>query len=94
AGDERLPAEGVETGSSVLGSGVMFDQIEKGLEGLAKGEDKTLTIDFPAEWRVPQLAGKTVQVHVKAVEVSEPVLPVVDKEFIKSFGVKSGDAEK
>ncbi|CAD1788877.1 trigger factor [Xanthomonas euroxanthea] len=94
AGDERLPAEGVETGSSVLGSGVMFDQIEKGLEGLAKGEDKTLTIDFPAEWRVPQLAGKTVQVHVKAVEVSEPVLPVVDKEFIKSFGVKSGDAEQ
>lgn len=70
AGDERLPAEGVETGSSVLGSGVMFDQIEEGLEGLSKGEDKALSIDFPADWRVPQLAGKTVQVHVKAVEVS------------------------
>lgn len=43
---------------------------------------------------MPQLAGKTVQVHVKAVEVSEPVLPEVNKEFIKSFGVKSGDAEQ
>ncbi len=94
AGEERLPAEGVESGGSVLGSGVMFEQIEQGLEGLAKGGEKTLSVDFPAEWRVPQLAGKTVQVHVKAVEVSEPVLPDVDKEFIKSFGVKSGDAEQ
>ncbi|MFT4248371.1 MAG: trigger factor [Pseudomonas sp.] len=94
AGDERLPAEGVEKGSSILGSGVMFEQIEKGLEGLAKGEEKTLSVDFPAEWRVPQLAGKTVQVHVKATEVSEPVLPEADKAFIKSFGVKSGELEQ
>ena len=94
AGDERLPAEGVETGSSILGSGVMFDQIEKGLEGLTKGEEKTLSIDFPADWRVPQLAGKTVQVHVKATEVSEPVLPELDKAFIKSFGVKNGELEQ
>jgi trigger factor len=91
AGDERLPAEGVEKGSSVIGSGTMFEQIEKGLEGLVKGEDKTLAVDFPAEWRVPQLAGKTVQVNVKALEVSAPLLPEVDAGFIKSFGVKSGD---
>jgi trigger factor len=94
AGDERLPAEGAEKGSSILGSGVMFEQIEKGLEGLAKGEEKTLSVDFPADWRVPQLAGKTVDVHVKATDVSEPVLPEVNKEFIKSFGVKNGEAEQ
>ncbi len=94
AGDERLPAEGAERGSSILGSGVMFDQIEKGLEGLSKGEEKTLSVEFPADWRVPQLAGKTVAVHVKAVEVSEPVLPEVNKEFIKSFGVKNGEVEQ
>ena len=94
AGDERLPAEGAEKGSSVIGSGVMFDKIEQGLIGLAKGQEKTLDIEFPADWRVPQLAGKAVQVHVKALEVSEPVLPEVNKEFIKSFGVKSGDAEQ
>jgi trigger factor len=94
AGDERLPAEGVEKGSSVIGSGVMFPAIEQGLVGLSKDEEKTLTVDFPADWRVPQFAGKQVQVHVKAVEVAAPVLPEVDKEFIKSFGVKSGDAEQ
>ncbi|MGV8960848.1 MAG: trigger factor [Stenotrophomonas sp.] len=94
AGDERLPAEGVERGSVVIGSGMMFEQIEKGLIGLVAGEEKVLTVDFPAEWRVPALAGKQVQVTVKASEVSAPVVPDVDKEFIKSFGVKSGDAEQ
>ncbi|XQA59902.1 trigger factor [Xanthomonas sacchari] len=93
-GDERLPAEGVEKGSSVIGSGVMFPAIEQGMVGLSKDEEKTLTVDFPADWRVPQFAGKQVQVHVKAVDVAAPVLPDVDKEFIKSFGVKSGDAEQ
>ena len=94
AGDERLPAEGTEKGNVIIGSGMMFEQIEKGLVGLAKGEEKTLTVDFPAEWRVPALAGKQVQVTVKATEVSEPVLPEVDAAFIKSFGVKGGDMEQ
>ncbi|MGN0863019.1 MAG: trigger factor, partial [Stenotrophomonas koreensis] len=68
--------------------------IEQALVGLAKGEEKTLDVDFPADWRVAQLAGKTAQVTVKAVDVAEAVLPEVDAEFIKSFGVKGGDVEQ
>ena len=94
AGDERLPAEGVEKGVTVLGSGGMFPEIETALVGLGKGEEKTIEVQFPANWRVPQLAGKQVQVHLKAEQVSEPVLPDVDAAFIKSFGVKSGEPEK
>ncbi len=94
AGDERLPAEGSEKGATLIGSGVMFGAIEQALIGLAKGEEKTVAVDFPADWRVPQLAGRQVQVHVKVTEVAEPVLPEVDKDFIRSFGVKSGDPEQ
>lgn len=94
AGDERLPAEGVEKGATLVGSGVMYPDIEKGLQGLAAGEDKSISVDFPADWRVPQLAGKQVDVHVKVTEVAESVMPEVDREFIRSFGVKSGDAEQ
>jgi trigger factor len=94
AGDERLPAEGVEKGATLIGSGVMYPDIEKGLVGVATGEEKTIAVEFPADWRVPQLAGKKVDVHVKVTEVSESVLPEVDREFIRSFGVKSGDAEQ
>ena len=93
-GDERLPAEGVEKGSIILGQGMMFETIEKGLAGLATGEEKTLDVEFPADWRVPALAGKNVQVTVKVAAVSEESLPEVDDAFIKSFGVKAGDTEQ
>lgn len=91
---ERLPAEGAEKGQVIIGGGMMFPPIEQALVGLAKGEEKTLDVEFPADWRVPALAGKTAQVTVKAVDVSESVLPEVDAEFIKSFGVKGGDVEQ
>ena len=91
AGDERLPAEGVEHGVDVIGSGAMLPEIEAALAGMHAGEEKTIEVSFPAEWRVPKLAGKTVQVHLKAEQVSEPVLPEIDPAFIRSFGVKSGE---
>ncbi|HZF98510.1 MAG TPA: trigger factor, partial [Pseudoxanthomonas sp.] len=52
------------------------------------------TVDFPADWRVQALAGRQVQVHLKVVDVSESVMPEVDGDFVKSFGVKSGDLEQ
>ncbi|MFC3551199.1 trigger factor [Lysobacter cavernae] len=90
-GDERLPAEGVERGATAIGSGAMFPAIEAALVGLKVDEEKLAEIEFPADWRVPQFAGKKVNVHLKATKVSEPVLPEVDATFIKSFGIKSGD---
>ena len=94
AGDERLPAEGVEKGATLIGSGVMYPDIENALVGLAKGEEKDITVNFPADWRVAQLAGRQVQVYLKVTEVSESVMPEVDKEFVRSFGVKGGDLEQ
>ena len=49
---------------------------------------------FPAEWPVPALAGKTANVHLKAVQVAEAQLPEVNHAFIRSFGVKSGEADQ
>jgi trigger factor len=58
------------------------------------GDEKTVDVTFPADWRVPQLAGRSVQVHLKAEQVSEAVLPEVDADFIRSFGVKNGEMEQ
>lgn len=90
----RLPAEGVERGSTVIGSGMMFAGLEAALPGLTKGEDKTVDVDFPADWPVLALAGKTAQMHVTALNVAEAKLPEVDQAFIRSFGVKSGESER
>jgi trigger factor len=88
---ERLPAEGAERGVTMIGSGAMFPEIENAIVGMSAGDDKTLTVDFPENWRVPQLAGKQAVVNVKVEAISEPVLPEVDAEFIRSFGVRSGE---
>ncbi len=88
---ERLPAEGAERGVTVIGSGAMFADIEHALVGMNASEEKTLTVDFPEDWRVAQLAGKHAEVHIRIEQISEPFMPEVDAEFIKSFGVKSAD---
>lgn len=93
-GDERLPPEGTEKGTAVLGTGALLPALEAALEGMSAGDEKDVEIEFPADWRVSQLAGKKAVVHVKAVRVTEPVLPEVDADFIRSFGVKSGEVEQ
>lgn len=90
-GDERLPPEGAEQGTVVIGTGAMLPELEQALVGMSAGDEKTVEVTFPENWRVPKLAGKTVQVHMKAVQVSGEVLPEVDTAFIRSFGVKSGE---
>ncbi len=93
-GDERMPAEGAERGVTVIGTGGMLPELEAALAGMAKGDEKTVDVTFPAGWRVPQLAGRQAQVHLKVEQVSEQVLPEVDAAFIKSFGVKGGALEQ
>ncbi len=94
AGEQRVPAEGVERGADVIGSGMMLEAIEQALVGMAAGESKQFDADFPADWRVSEFAGKTVQVNISVTRVAEPVEPEVDADFIRSFGVKSGDMEQ
>ena len=88
---ERMPSEGAERGVTVIGSGGMFPTIEQALIGMSAGEEKTVAVDFPADWRVAPLAGKHADVHVKIEQISEPHLPEVDADFIRSFGVRSGE---
>lgn len=91
---QRMPAEGVERGVAVIGSGGMLPDIESALAGMAKGDTKDIEVTFPAEWRVPQLAGKTAKVHLAVEQVSEAMMPEADAAFIRSFGVKSGEMEQ
>lgn len=91
---QRMPAEGVEKTSTVLGSGGMYPEVESAIVGMQPGEEKTIDVTLPADWHMPQFAGKTVTSTFKLVDLAEQVLPEVDAVFIRSFGVKSGDLEQ
>ena len=91
---ERMPAEGFEKTSTVLGSGGLFTEVEDALVGMQAGEEKTIDVTLPADWHVAQFAGKTVNSTFRLVDVTERVMPEVDAAFIRSFGVKSGELEQ
>lgn len=89
----RVPETGAEKGATVIGSGVMFPELEAQLSGMSAGDERDVEIAFPADWRVPALAGQNAKVTLKATQVSEPKMPEADEAFVKSFGVKSGKLE-
>lgn len=91
----RRDGEEFEGGSAqgtnlVLGSERMIPGFESGIEGKSAGESFTLDLSFPEEYQNAELAGKEVAFEITLNSVSEQVMPAVDEEFYKSFGVEEG----
>jgi trigger factor len=77
----------------VLGSGAMIEGFESGLLGARAGDERVLEVRFPDDYRAEHLAGKEASFTVKVRRVAEPVLPEIDEEFVKAFGVEAGTVE-
>ncbi len=77
----------------VLGSDTMVPGFEEGLVGAKAGDKPVLELKFPDDYRVEHLAGKDATFNVEVKVVSEPKLPEVDEEFVKSLGVEDGTEE-
>ena len=91
----KLDGEEFEGGSAqgtnlVLGSERMIPGFEAGIEGKSASDVFTLDLSFPEEYHNKELAGKEVAFEITLNSVSEQVMPVVDEEFYKSFGVEEG----
>src|SRR5438445_8016862 len=93
-GTFRHPAEGVDRVGTILGSGAMSSTLEDALIGNAAAQPVTASVTFPADFRVPELAGRTAQVEAKIIRVQESALPEVDDAFISAFGIRDGGVEK
>jgi len=78
----------------VLGEARMLPDLENGLVGAVPGEKRNVTVNFPADYRASELAGKSAIFATEIKTVEEPVLPELDEEFCKSFGVTEGGLPK
>ncbi|OHC26144.1 MAG: trigger factor [Pseudomonadales bacterium RIFCSPLOWO2_12_59_9] len=74
----------------VLGSGRMIPGFEDGLLGAAAGEERVLSLTFPADYQNLELAGKAAEFSVSVTAVAAPTLPELNAEFFALFGVKEG----
>ncbi|MDR0840733.1 MAG: trigger factor [Christensenellaceae bacterium] len=67
----------------VIGSGSFIPGFEEQMIGLAIGEQKELTVTFPAEYHSEELAGKEAVFAVKVNGIQVKELPELDDEFAK-----------
>ena len=91
--EETIPEEGSLRLAVILGESG-FEALEKAVKKMSPGDEKDIKLEFPAAFREPALAGKTAEVAVTLTEVQESEVPEIDEEFVKSFGVASGDIEE
>ena len=78
----------------VLGEGVMLQDFEDAVMGLAVGESKSFEMVFPDNYPAKDLAGQTVTFDLTVNRVGAPELPEIDADFAQSLGIADGDVEK
>jgi len=78
----------------LLGGGRMLKDFESAITGMKAGERKQVSVPYPADYHNPALAGKAASfdVHVKTVE--EKLLPDLDEEFCREYGVLEGGIDQ
>jgi trigger factor len=64
-----------------LGSESLVEGFEEGLLGAEPGDERTVEVRFPDDYRADELAGKTATFTVKVKEVREKELPELNDEF-------------
>jgi trigger factor len=64
-----------------LGTQTLVEGFEEGLIGASAGEERTIDVAFPEDYRAEELAGKPAQFQVTVNEVREKELPELDDDF-------------
>ena len=87
---EGAPFEGnkAEQFALVLGSNSMIPGFEDQLVGASAGDEKNLKVTFPDNYPASDVAGKEAEFRIKVHSVSEPVLPEMDDDFARAFGIE------
>jgi trigger factor len=83
-----------ERAGTIIGSNAVGKELEDKLTGHKTGDEFDADMMFPADFRIPALAGRQANVAVKIVRVQESKLPEIDDAFIASFGIGEGGLDK
>ncbi|XQW86063.1 trigger factor [Thalassotalea piscium] len=76
-----------------LGASRMIPGFEKDIIGMKVGEEKTIKVTFPEDYHAENLKGKEAEFDISVVKTEGAVLPEIDEEFAKLFGIEDGGVE-
>lgn len=77
-----------------LGEGRMLPEFDTALTGMTAGETKTFNLVFPPEYHGREVAGKMAEFSLTVHSVARPILPEIDAEFARKFGIASGSVDE
>lgn len=72
-------------------SGIPIKGFSEQIIGLNKGQNKSFTLTFPADYQMAELAGKECLFNINVSEIKEKHLPDLDDEFAKTVNADSVD---
>ncbi len=75
----------------LIGEGSFIPGFTEQLIGASAGEKRTVSVTFPADFVISQVADKAGSFEVDIITVKQKDLPVVDDAFAKEFGLESVD---
>jgi trigger factor len=71
----------------------MIPGFEQEITGMKAGEEKTIKVTFPDDYHAENLKGKEAEFDIVVHKTEGSVLPDVDEEFAKLFGVEEGGVD-
>ncbi|MBA6363663.1 trigger factor, partial [Colwellia sp. BRX8-8] len=71
----------------------MIPGFEKEITGMKAGDEKTIKVTFPDDYHAENLKGKEAEFDIVLHKTEGPVLPTIDEDFAKLFGVQEGGVE-
>src|SRR5215216_5983479 len=81
--EDEIKVDDVEV---VLGGPGVQQEFTDNLMGVRPDETRTFTVEYPADFTSPGLAGKKVQYTAEVTAVRQKELPELDDEWVKSLG--------
>ena len=91
-GGAPIPDSRMEQVTVVLGTGQLMPAAEEAVYGHCAGETFRFDFTYPAEFRVPELSGKTAQFEICLHTVERKQVPPVDDALARSLGYDDLDA--
>ena len=85
---EAFDGGAAEGHALVLGSNQFIPGFEEGLVGVKAGDEKDVTVTFPADYNAEHLAGKEAVFECKIHNVKEHKTAEIDDEMAKQFGAE------
>jgi trigger factor len=76
-----------------IGAGRMLPEFEAGAKGASAGDERSVTVNFPADYGSADVAGKSAEFAITVKKVEAKSLPEMDEEFCAAFGVREGGVE-